>query len=429
METLDHIPDVELEREIAMLFLAGEKDRALLRLQDEQLAQTHPRLAFQLALLLIEIGDWKHAKQQLDRVLSLEPRFLPALRRRAALLAHDDDLTAAEEDFQRIVKIAPDETSAVANIGVVLLRRGNHAAALPWLQRAATQSPADARIQHSLANGLSGAGQHALALDLFHRLAQGSPGNTDLAADWAMALLRGGDAASAHARFLTLLSEHPHDQRCWAGRYLSACALKLQDALGLMDYPLLLRQIRTDLDITALIDAVLQLPSLRWEPAGKTTLGGLQSAMLDLAPASPFHEFGQQVSNALHDYLLQLRGSLLGAPLDAWRLSLPSRWTLQAWATVLHGDGGHQDPHLHPAGRISGVLYLDAGNSARGDGDLVFGHAPRDIDTAGEPHAHRHVARSGDMLLFPSWFLHHTTPYHGTRPRISLAFDLLPASL
>ncbi|OBU64523.1 hypothetical protein A9J40_15340 [Stenotrophomonas maltophilia] len=196
-----------------------------------------------------------------------------------------------------------------------------------------------------------------------------------------------------------------------------------------MDYPLLLRQIRTDLDTTALIDAVLQLPSLRWEPAGKTTLGGLQSAMLDLAPSSPFHEFGQQVSNALHDHLLQLHGSLLDAPLNAWRLSLPSRWTLQAWATVLHGDGGHQDPHLHPAGRISGVLYLDAGNSARGDGDLVFGHAPKDIDTAGEPHTHRHVARSGDMLLFPSWFLHHTTPYHGTRPRISLAFDLLPASL
>ncbi|AWT15871.1 MULTISPECIES: tetratricopeptide repeat protein [Stenotrophomonas] len=428
METLDHIPDVGLEREIAMLFLSGEKDRALLRLQDDQLAQTHPRLAFQLALLLIEIGDWKRAKQQLDRVISLEPRFLPALRRRAALLARDDDLTAAEEDFQRIVKIAPDETSAVANIGVVLLRRGNHAAALPWLQRAATQSPADTRIQHSLANALSGAGQHALALDLFQRLAQISPGNIDLAADQATALLRGGDAASAHARFLTLLSEHPDDQRCWAGRYLSACALKLPEARMLMDYPLLLRRIRTDLDTDALINAVLQLPSLRWEPAGKTTLGGLQSAMLDLTPPSPFHGFGQQVSNALHDHLLQLHGSLFDAPTDAWRLSLPSRWTLQAWATVLHGDGGHQDPHLHPAGRISGVLYLDAGNSAEGDGDLVFGHAPRDIDTAGEPHAHRHVARSGEMLIFPSWFLHHTTPYHGTRPRISLAFDLLPAS-
>lgn len=427
METLDHVPVAPLEQEVAALFLSGQTAQALQRLEASRLAQTHPRLAFQLALLRLETGDGEGARQQLNRVLELEPYYLPALRRRAALLAQRDDLDAALQDFKRIAQLAPGETSALANAGVILLRRSAHADALPWLQAAAEQSPGDARIHHSLANALSGSGHHTEALDLFERLSRSVSASIDLAGDHALALLRAGQAALAHARFIALLAQRPDDQRCWAGRYLAASALGLGEVRTMMDYPRLLAQATCpSLDTSALRDAVLALPSLRWEPAGKSTFGGQQSAILDLTPGSAFHDFGQQVASSLQTQLRVLDETQFGTLLNQWRQGRPSKWRLQAWATILHGQGGHQEPHLHPAGWLSGVYYVDTGDAPRGEGDLVFGHPPSDVPGCSGLHTYRHVANTNDLLIFPSWFLHHTTPYHGARPRISLAVDLLP---
>ena len=173
---------------------------------------------------------------------------------------------------------------------------------------------------------------------------------------------------------------------------------------------------------------MLAHPGLVWQPAGRSTYQGRQSPMLDLAPGSPFAEFGQLVRHVAGERLaaLQRDPALRAHP---WVRTLPSRWRLQAWCTVLDA-GGRQTPHIHPAGRLSGVYYLDTGEAPEPEnGTLVFGHAPAEMTPAAAPRLHAMPPREDWICCFPSYFFHHTEPFRGTAgPRISLAFDVMPVA-
>ena len=180
------------------------------------------------------------------------------------------------------------------------------------------------------------------------------------------------------------------------------------------------------LDRDALREAVLAHPGLVWQPAGRSTYQGRQSPMLDLSPGSPFEAFGRVVHHVVDERLAALRSDpdLCAHP---WVRTLPARWRLQAWCTVLD-SGGRQTPHIHPAGRMSGVYYLDTGNTPEsGSGTLTFGHPPREVTPSVPPRLHALAPREDWICCFPSYFFHHTEPFQGSSgPRISLAFDVMP---
>ena len=44
-------------------------------------------------------------------------------------------------------------------------------------------------------------------------------------------------------------------------------------------------------------------------------------------------------------------------------------------------------------------------------------------DCLGDGEGQQVTPEAGTMLLFPSWLVHRVTPYRGTRPRISVAFN------
>lgn len=427
MPDIDRFPVLAIEAHVARLFLSGQAEQAQRLLEESGQLATHGRIAFQHALIALERRQWHVARRSLDHVLRLCPGYLPALHKRGTLHTQIDNLDAALVDFQSIVSLTPHDASALANAGVILLRRQAHAEALPLLERAYALLPDNPQVLRSLANALSGTGQHSRALTIFARLEQAGTALPGLACDHALALLCAGQAHAAHRRYLAQVATDPGDQWAWAGRYLSAAALDLPETRALMDYDVLLgRATLSSLATNELHDAVLALPDLRWEPAGKSTVQGQQSTMLDLAPGSAFHAFGQQIHFLLSERLRQLTDIADDIGAYAWLSARPSQWRLQAWATILHGGGGQQYPHIHPAGWLSGVFYLDAGDAALGQGDLLFGHPPSIVPIAMTVHEHRHTASAGSVLTFPSYFLHHTTPYHGQRPRISLAFDLVP---
>ena len=109
----------------------------------------------------------------------------------------------------------------------------------------------------------------------------------------------------------------------------------------------------------------------------------------------------------------------------------PTCADLQSWASELHNDG-FQSPHIHPIGWLSGVYYVTVpAASAVSDthaGDIEFG-----LLSFGEKVASARIARwrvkprPGLLLFFPSYFAHWTLPTHTEEPRISVAFDVVPA--
>lgn len=412
---------------------AGDVGRALPRL-DEAVTAAPDRadLRFLRASVLLALQRHDAALADLDRLLALDSAADPARFQRALTLAGQERLGEALEDFLELVRRRPEKPESWANAGMVLLRMERHGEAIPYLRRALELAPGHLQVRRSLANALSGQGALDQAMPLFESVLRAAPRDPAALTDYAMALLGAGRAGEARAPLLAALQADPADQTALAGIYLCANELGLREQVDrLVDYPTLLWNVPRPedlaLDREALREAVLAHPGLVWQPAGRSTFGGRQSPMLDLSPGSPFFRFGEVVRGMVERRLEALRAdpAMRDHP---WVRTLPARWRLQAWCTVLD-CGGRQAPHIHPAGRLSGVYYLDTGDApAPGVGTLTFGQAPASVPVKAAPRTCAVGPKADWFCFFPSYFFHHTEPFQGTaRPRISLAFDVMPA--
>ncbi len=98
-----------------------------------------------------------------------------------------------------------------------------------------------------------------------------------------------------------------------------------------------------------------------------------------------------------------------------------------AWSVQLHREGFHVN-HLHPQGWISSAYYVgvpdEVQDEALRSGWLRFGETRFPVPGAT---AEKYVQPgAGQLVLFPSYLWHGTTPIHGAQPRLTIAFDALP---
>ena len=96
------------------------------------------------------------------------------------------------------------------------------------------------------------------------------------------------------------------------------------------------------------------------------------------------------------------------------------------------GKAGHQLAHIHPAAWLSGVYYVKvpeivSDDSGGRSGWIVLGSPPDHFHNRVVPEIRAVKPEPGKMLLFPSYYYHHTIPYESDETRISIAFDLIPA--
>jgi len=382
-------------------------------------------LHFLRALSLLASGQSFAALADLDAAIRVSPSNLAYLQKRAAALAQLDMLDAALEDFTRIVQLAPDDLDAMGNCGIIHLRRNEYPEAIHLLSRYLHFKPGNVPVLRSLANAHRGVGNGGMALQLLAQLAERNPADNAIQTDYALTLLATADFKRARECYQTVVNRSTRDQWALAGLYLADSALEDDTAAqSLMDRTLI---VETNdgglLDRASLRGSILSHQGLRWEPAGKSTTGGQQTTLLDLEAPSFAQLSGFLQQRVAEAFRIHLSSNVPGHP---WHRGRPAAWKLQAWATVLHGQGGHQRPHIHPAGWLSGVYYLDQGDGTEGEGQLVFGHPPDELRLPSPRHDFAHSPKTGQMLLFPSFFLHHTTPYRGHSERISIAFDVIP---
>ena len=97
-----------------------------------------------------------------------------------------------------------------------------------------------------------------------------------------------------------------------------------------------------------------------------------------------------------------------------------------AWSVQLSDGGFHLD-HVHSAGWISSVYYVEVPDNLDGashEGWLKFGDAVFDPNNTGP---HRYVEpKPGRLVLFPSFMIHGTVPIKEHKRRTTVAFDVVP---
>jgi uncharacterized protein (TIGR02466 family) len=171
--------------------------------------------------------------------------------------------------------------------------------------------------------------------------------------------------------------------------------------------------------------ALAQRHGLLAHPIGQSVRGGIQTNVrLERSDDPALKAFFKAIDAPIRSYI-----EALGTGDDPFRSRITGRYRLAgAWSVRLNPGGRHVD-HLHNKGWISSAFYvaLPPAVSAEGrQGSLRFGMPGSPTRPALEAE-HWIKPKPGMLVLFPSYMWHGTEPFEGDAPRLTIAFDLLPA--
>jgi len=120
----------------------------------------------------------------------------------------------------------------------------------------------------------------------------------------------------------------------------------------------------------------------------------------------------------VRDFVLE-KAQMVWQELDYYHDQSPKIY--QSWINAT-GQGGFVLPHIHHNAALSAVVYFDA---RPGMGNIVFEN-PMDLALCAQPmsrkaqRTRREVpVKTGDVIVFPGWLRHYTTPNHTCQDRIS----------
>ena len=96
--------------------------------------------------------------------------------------------------------------------------------------------------------------------------------------------------------------------------------------------------------------------------------------------------------------------------------------------TIRQSEGGYQEMHSHPAGNISGNIYIQVPefeeNSAPSDGQILFRlPVTKDITKFIMNDTWKYTPRESTVVIFPSHVAHTVYPWKGKGYRTVMAFD------
>jgi Flp pilus assembly protein TadD len=385
------------------------------------------RLFFNRAALHMALERRDRAEADYREAARLDPANLPAHINLGRLMLDDDRLDEARACFESLVSSHPGLPEAHECLGIVHQRQGRDELAIAAFRQALHLAPGHPRIEANLGWSLLECGEADAAAEHLRRVTAAQPGSSDHWVSLGASLMRAGRWSEAEPALDRALALDPAHTRGLAFKAM------ILDELGrpagrkrIVDLDTMLWQRRYDRgpagfpDLAAFNDALFRhvighRTLVRGRP-GKTTRKGSQTGeLLDHDPG-PVAALADMIKAAVEEFA---RGAAAGRR--------PARWRLRMWGTVL-GSSGHQDPHHHPSGWISGVYYvripaeIDAGPA----GWIEFGRPDPFFGATATTDMRSIRPEEGLMLLFPSYIWHRTIPFTGDRPRVSIAFDLVP---
>jgi hypothetical protein len=278
----------------------------------------------------------------------------------------------------------------------------------------------------------------ATALDLAEQAMRAQPNNPTARKLLCAAYLGVGEGAKAMAECAILLKATPDDQYLIA---MQTTALRLlndprYEALCDYDTMVLSQTLETPpgwsglasflTDVTARLNTLhnphghrLLYQSLRHGTETTQDLSRNQDPVIQAlfnAFAAPIARYRDQIGPGEDALRRRNRGA--------------SRYN-GSWSVRLHREGFHTS-HVHPRGWISSACYIELPDGMRAgrtaEGILSFG-APGMITAPALGAELSLRPELGKLVLFPSYFWHGTLPFHSDQPRLTVAFDVVPATL
>ena len=420
-------------------------------------------------------GRLQEAAQLYDRVLAFDADNARALAGLGMIAAEMKHFERAETLLRRSLARTPDRADAHANLAGVLHDAHRFAAAIECCERGLQLAPDHKRLLNTLASSLAGAERYDEALALLERIARANPGyakahyfmgtlhaqrgqcdaavaafaraaqvaarDVECFVAWGECLMTNGRAEAALAPIDRALALRAYEVRALALKTLALAELGRRDEEAWLSDPHhFVHTFRlADLgyraeDVAALNRALADFaanePSMREDPPEYATYKGWHTTR-NLA------DYRDEAPSVLKQFIgygfeQRLKSLAQEDPRHPFVRGAPARFHLDLWAVKM-ARGGKMLPHIHAAGWLSGVYYVEVPAVARdpaagGAGWLKVGGSRRDIPLTREPITRTVQPEPGLLVTFPSHLWHDTIPLPETdvERRLCLAFDLHP---
>jgi len=434
-----------------------------------QSGSERPDLHYNLGNAYAAGGRFSEAETAYRRAVALEDGFIEAWFNLAEVLEKLDRLEESITAYEKVLELDSDLAPGLTNLGCVLTEAGRLDEAIAAFEKSIELEPAFPPTHTNLGNAHKYAGALEAAIAAHREAIRLAPGYADAHYNLGTALSMAGEFVEAEKTFHSALKFGPSLSRAKLALGAAQIGLgKAEAAIGLCDaaspddcemlalkpFALAAHGLGDEarsfadydrfVDMSALsvpsgyesldafndrlVDHILEHPSLAHAPTSHATVNGKHTGNLLVEPKGPFADFEEVLWQAVGAYQTGLSQSA-GHPFRGDR----ELAELVVWAIVMESEG-HQVPHIHPTGWISGVYYprLPAFEAAAREdaaaGCLEFGAPPPDIPFAGEPHLKTVRPEEGKLVLFPSYFYHRTIPFEAETARVSIAFDFRPAA-
>lgn len=463
-------------RDVGLLTLRGDVLKALGRKAEalaayEAVRDAHPTNAVAWHNVASAAGDLQRfalAESATGRAMGLKLDAPETWLVRARALQGLDRLDEAQAAFAEVLKRRPDYGDASRELTqLIWMRTGDAARALAHVDAGLRARPGDPRLAAERARFLDYVGRRpeadaqirpvaargdaqpdvlALAAQIAvrddperaagyaERAVQRLPDSLEALRALAEARLAQGRAVDAAPLVERLMRALPLDGGILA---LQATVWRLLGdprAAPLQDYDRVVRAFTIDApagwtDLSAyladLASALTRLHTNTAHPIGQSLRGGSQTNVNLFEVDDPaVRAFPEAVDASIRDYIAGL-----GPGDDPLRRRNTGRYRFSGvWSVRLKTGGRHVD-HMHPEGWISSACYIavppvvDAGGR---EGWIRFGEPG--MPTMPPLSAERwEKPAPGKLVLFPSYMWHGTEPFTGEAPRLTVAFDLVPA--
>ncbi len=400
--------------------------------------------ALRLAIQHQNAGRLDEAAAIHDSILSAVPDHPVAttLRARIDLKRNlpPEQLRAWLPALSRAMAMAPDYAPVHATLAEIADVAGDSAGARVFYHRALALTPAHGATVLLLGNQAQLSGDLSDAERLYRQCLCLMPSDRVAWTNLAATYLKQHRPADALEALDQVISRAPGDVRAHAYRTSALQALGRQDEVErIVGHGTLVRRQALSpppawSGLAAfnadLIAEMRDHPYFSGEvdPMRRAIRGGAVVRFLTTSRTPAVVALESMLVNAIDAYVAGLSADAAHPHLR----SIPKGYTLDVWGNFL-GDDGHQAGHIHNVGWLSGVYYAAVPDSVHSDdterqGWLEFDRPGYGIPYDGDEPLKAVCPEAGLLMLFPSYVWHRTIPFRGGGERISIAFDLHPAT-
>ena len=389
-----------------------------------------------LARALSACARHDEAEDAYRQALKRRPVYGDAVRELAQLIwMRGGGREAATAPVLDALKLAPNDAELLTCLAVVLIYGGaDPREAWGELTRRAREGGVRAATVEIAAGQLALKFDPALAVGHAHAATQAAPNTLEAWTSLAEAMIASGDPDGAMEILRQLLAAPTPDQKVLA-LHATASRLKGQtDALGLDDLEGLVGALSIDTppgwsDLAAYLAdlkaALLAQHAYQNHPLGQSLRHGTQTPVdLTLVDDPAIRAFFTAIDGPIRRHLARL-----GQGEDPVRARNSGNYRLKGCWSVRLAPGGFHEHHIHPKGWYSSACYIDVPPVVEADGRegwLALAQPPFPTSPPLEPLRYE-KPEPGKLVLFPSCLWHGTVPFSGDQPRLSVAFDIVPA--